>query len=656
MHDKNIHIAKDIYYSNTTKERNLLKSYLNMTDNEIISLYYNYLTHNSGNMSNDEDNEDEDNEDEDNEDEDNEDEDNEDEDNEDEYNEDEYNEDEYNEDEDSEDEDSEEREERAIREQAERMRIFRQQQEQQIQRPLQPIEQKAKSEKAKKCYNDVDPITLDEWDLTNEPTLIIQFIEDQRSLKAEKYNCYTKDSYLEWLRNPENQIKNWVPEYDHTLPELLKHGDFSMRDNGDNGTTGYETMVKIPDRAAYFYIPNLQTFLQSRTLRTLDFIAFRIARNKRVGNANGQVYGQLPGYPIYLLLKKQSNIIKQLKEFINKLYNEYILTERQQDDIQHILNKKQPEIFEMLSIIESIFETGLRIDEEQDIPYRTQQLLLYLNKEDNEDGMYNDDEMVVDDEMYNDDEMYEVTDVNNSVPVIVNLLYNSQTFMYRKDPDNTPEFIQNQQIDILEINHIIPSNTIVEPSLGYDATFSNNVFLKQYNLQINKLLCHNLSYINIFTNFSFFTNLKTLSLKGVDMDISGYIALTDETEWIKNELYLQYCKWETMSEKIKSSNIQKLVINHLICPDIPFGAFKDLKHLIYEDKKKLPSNIQLLDKLETCLIRIDKIKNIPDWFINYYNNHTLLKKVELILPNIPNQTMNEIKSKLINPAIELVIR
>jgi len=44
MHDKNIHIAKDIYYSNTTKERNLLKSYLNMTDNEIISLYYNYLT------------------------------------------------------------------------------------------------------------------------------------------------------------------------------------------------------------------------------------------------------------------------------------------------------------------------------------------------------------------------------------------------------------------------------------------------------------------------------------------------------------------------------------------------------------------------------------------------------------------------------------
>jgi hypothetical protein len=163
------------------------------------------------------------------------------------------------------------------------------------------------------------------------------------------------------------------------------------------------------------------------TSSTIHYIAYRIARNKRVGNASdsfgiGQVHGQLPGYPVYLLLPHKDLVFLDIKRLVKRLYTEYVLDEIQEKKLEYILNQRRPNIKEMIQAIESVFETGIRIDEDNEIPERTFTLLSYLlKKEEEEEESYNnnDDDDTDDDEhsvsttiTFDEDEQYIASNFN----------------------------------------------------------------------------------------------------------------------------------------------------------------------------------------------------------------------------------------------------
>jgi hypothetical protein len=496
-----------------------------------------------------------------------------------------------------------EEEQQLIREQAERMRKFRQQQQQQRQ-PLLPITTEEElPDSAKLCYNETDPITLDRWSYTNQPTLKIRFIEsvtDSIHDPLSRHACYNKESFIKWIHDVDNEAKNWVPEFDTTNSQLASYGDFSLQDTGLYGVPGLDTLIKMPDRQSYFLVNKTLAEL-SIDYDVTDYTAYKIASNKRVGNPLGtfyesQVHGQFPGYSVYLLLNTQESAVTLLRDFLINMKDTYLLNDFQLHSLETLLLKRKPTILELLTEIQTIYESGLHIEENLQLIERTNILITYLHNQ----------------SLIDESEDYDLTSAEWNDPTEYIRVIADYDIITNKFIVYPP--IQNTKKISIRIEPIDDPRIVIEEPIELVFGFVDTQPLNELEIiNENKEFRVFISFTQIMEK-----TVNILSLSGIDLDTSDFPILNRQSQWILRYLKLDSCIWNTMSTSIQSSNILVLSIHNSEIYSIPLNAFVDLRYLILETQiDTIPREITTLHSLQYLNIQDNNLSDIPNWFIDY---------------------------------------
>lgn len=502
-------------------------------------------------------------------------------------------------------------EEIARQEQAERMRKFREQQ-QRLQEMVRKLpETQEETDTLEKCFNETDPITLDTWTTKNQPSLTIRFVDSVTDLSQTREHCYDMDAYIQWIEQDENEARNWVPEYDTTSQRLseLTTVDMSLQDTGANGVPGSDILYKLPDRQAYFLENEV---IQYNMAQTDTYDAIQIAKNKLIGNPAGtffigQVHGQSPGYPVYILVDRKANLQTILHDVLQSILDLYILDPEQQQEIEAVLQTPDVSVDQLMTTIHKYYEDGIRVDEALQITERTNNLIDYLENQNSyeEDGEY-------------EEEIY--TSVHTAMfdPI-------SNTFKLEKKIPEETTYIQIT-IDRIDDPRVVNDN--IELIISFEDD----------EVPLDTLDILNNNDFEVFIDFTVIhkKTVEVLSLQNVNLDMSTFPVVTRSDSWIGTELSLDFCTWNTMSTDIQTSFIKHLSLKDCDIDVIPLPAFPVLSSLsLVEQVDTIPRSITTLNQLRFLNLKDNGITSIPRWFLDYMETLPTL-----IMVNLKNNEIN----------------
>jgi Leucine-rich repeat (LRR) protein len=142
------------------------------------------------------------------------------------------------------------------------------------------------------CDNDIDAITQMPFD-GREPIISIKYPGQN------KYTCYEREGFLQFVHLDNSTMFNWVKKRDETLDDV-----------GYGGEPGNKCYRRTPDN--YYLTSSSVEFIKDNPDVTL-YKAKKIKDNERIGNWSGYMgmsrnHGQLPGFPIYKLIPLETKI------------------------------------------------------------------------------------------------------------------------------------------------------------------------------------------------------------------------------------------------------------------------------------------------------------------------------------------------------------
>lgn len=146
------------------------------------------------------------------------------------------------------------------------------------------------------CSQDIDIITLDEWDNDTRPDIKITFVNENKNFTE----CYTMESWNQWISNEENYFANWIEKPNKTLDT-----------EGYGGHPGNKVFLKTPQNN---FIMSFST-IEGKG----EYIAAPVVSQYRIGNREGtfgigQIHGQAPGYTIYSIINTPSMDNHEIEE------------------------------------------------------------------------------------------------------------------------------------------------------------------------------------------------------------------------------------------------------------------------------------------------------------------------------------------------------
>jgi len=162
-------------------------------------------------------------------------------------------------------------------------------------------------ENAADCNNEMD-ITGDSWTETNQPSIKIRFLRENRT------DCYHLEQLRQWYENISNTLSFWLPK---------RKGNTTLEDpNGYGYGPGYTYVTKLP--MYNVYVMNFDVLLEENTdngTKIHNFVAIYLG-NHRIGNRGGAfgvgaLHGQYPpGEPTYYLAE---NLETGIAEIISRI-------------------------------------------------------------------------------------------------------------------------------------------------------------------------------------------------------------------------------------------------------------------------------------------------------------------------------------------------
>lgn len=154
------------------------------------------------------------------------------------------------------------------------------------------------------CSNSVDLISMDEWNNTNQPTLLLNIYKNNKKIASE---CYDRTKLINFINAPLNSFTKWIP---------IKNKD-SVQNNGYGSMPSINPkyyVTKIYSNIGNIYIKKDDNFNKFLLDATIDKWNLEYTKKVRIGSLNpeairqiGTLHGQSPGEDVYKLVLYSDN-------------------------------------------------------------------------------------------------------------------------------------------------------------------------------------------------------------------------------------------------------------------------------------------------------------------------------------------------------------